>query len=179
MASSQGSLPNSDDLTEKREFLWKVHGYVNDYIRFADAKAGFCVGLTSALIGVLYSTRCHELFLKIPFQQWNFWSYLSLSAFISLASSVGLAIHVVRPRLRRHSKRGFVFWEAISQFEDAERYDDAYDTQTRHEMTMNLSHHVYALAKICDCKYRWVLAAMLTGAAGGLLALFVLLFGRH
>lgn len=178
MASSTNSLPNSDDLTEKRQFLWKVHDYINDYIKFADTKAGFCFGLTSALIGVLYSTRCHELFLKIPFQQWNFGAYLSLSAFLFLASSVGLAIHVVTPRLRRHSKRGFVFWEAISQFEDADLYDGAYDAQSSHEMTMNLSHHVYALAKICDCKYKWVVAAMLTGGTGGLLSLLVLLFER-
>jgi hypothetical protein len=32
------------------EFLWEVHRYVNEYIRFADTKAAFIAGATTPAV---------------------------------------------------------------------------------------------------------------------------------
>lgn len=41
------------------EFLWKVHGYTNEYIRFADPKAAFAVAVAAGLLAALFNAKCH------------------------------------------------------------------------------------------------------------------------
>lgn len=165
-----------DDLMQKREFLWSVHAYLGENIRFADTKATFCAGVTSALVGVLFATGCQKLFMETLFSQWNPLSYASLGAFLFLGLSLIFTIVVIRPRLWTHSRRGFIFWEAISKFEDPEIFTKAYEAQSKLEMNANLSHHVYSLAKVCHKKYFWLSAAVFSALLGGGLAVTVLLF---
>src|SRR5437763_11946832 len=41
------------------EFLWKVHSYTNDYIRFADTKAGIALALVAGLLATLFGSKAH------------------------------------------------------------------------------------------------------------------------
>src|SRR4029077_19894370 len=107
--------------TAKREFLWNVHSYINNYIQFADTKAGFCVGIASALMAALFASKSHELFIRgAPSQYAGHWTVLagiSLAAFVLLAVSMGAAVMVVRPRAWVYSEKGFIFWNDISNFD--------------------------------------------------------------
>jgi hypothetical protein len=168
------------DLTSQRDFLWKVHSYTNDYIRFADTKAAFCASFASALIGALFASKLHELFItKLRagnFAGLTFLADLSLGAFVLLTLSVIFAVVVIRPRLWTHSDKGFIFWEAISAFDAAEAFSTQFRTKVEAELDECLSHHLYTLAKISSRKYFWVSTSILMAAAGAALAVIVLMF---
>jgi hypothetical protein len=174
-ASSSTAPKSSDDQVQKREFLWKVHGYTNEYIRFADTKAGFCVGMASAVMAALFASKCHDLFLQAAPGQWTALAWASLSAFVLLALSIGASVTAVRPRLWVHSEKGFIFWQAVAEFDSPGALVMGYESQGVAELNVCLAHHLYSLAKVCSRKYMWVNVAILAAAVGGTLAVAVVL----
>jgi hypothetical protein len=167
------------DFSSKREFLWKVQGYTHDYIRFGDTKSGFCVGIASALMGALFATKSHELFLQqLPSQYAGHRSVLatlSLLAFITLGISIVAAVMVIRPRLWIDSKKGFIFWGSISKFESATAFATQFAAQTDEELEDTLLHHLFTVARICRRKYIWINVSMVALVVGGTLSVIVLL----
>jgi pycsar effector protein len=167
-------------VTQKQEFLWKVHSYTNDYIRFADTKAGFCVGIASALIAALFASKSHELFINAFSRKlggtWSLLAIASLLAFVALGTSIVSSVAAIRPRLWIKSTRGLIFWKEISQYSSAAEFATAYSIQTDLELNERLSNHVYTLATICSRKYFCVNAAIWMAAVGAALAVIVLLF---
>ncbi len=83
---------------QQQDFLWKTHSYINDYIRFSDTKAGFAITLSGALLGLLYSAKTHELFLKAPFDSWSWPNCSSAASFALLILSVLSGVWTIRPR---------------------------------------------------------------------------------
>jgi len=47
-------------LPSEWEFAWKVHAYTNDYIRFADAKAGVVITWCASLVALLFAAKAHH-----------------------------------------------------------------------------------------------------------------------
>jgi hypothetical protein len=92
--------------TAALEFLWKVHAYTNDHIKFGDGKAGALLAWSSALIAGLYSTKIHYHFTKvggpticdIEFGPTVFAAF-SLGAFILLGLSATAGILAIWPRM--------------------------------------------------------------------------------
>ncbi len=89
-------------------FLWNVHSYINEYIRFADTKAELVIGWITAITGGL---------LAVQFQK-----KLNLCHMAGIASSIGFgllvlsfvfAFLVLLPRLRTSQPKGFIFWRSI------------------------------------------------------------------
>jgi hypothetical protein len=64
------------------DFIWKVHSYTNEYIRFADAKAGAVIAWCSALTAALFAAKAHYKFRGSSI---DFFGFLALVAFLSLA----------------------------------------------------------------------------------------------
>lgn len=159
----------------RAQFLWHIHDYTNEYIRFADAKAGVCVGIASALLGALFATKCHTLFTTSSGWQHPSLSLLAIASFLFLGFGIFASLFAVRPRLWTHSQKGLIFWGAIARFETADSFAAHYDSQSPHSLTERLSHNLYSLSKICVRKYFWVSAAILATAGGGVLAALVLL----
>jgi hypothetical protein len=176
-------LATETDLTTKREFLWNVHTYTNNYIQFADTKAAFCVGIASALMAALFASKAHELFIRNAPSQYaghrTILAGVSLAAFVLLAMSMGAAVMVVWPRPWKYSKNSFIFWDDIvKNFSTAASFAAQYSAQTDAELTLCLSQHLYSLAKVCHRKFFWVSVATVAAAIGGALAVIVLLFKR-
>jgi hypothetical protein len=87
------------------EFVWKVHSYTNDYIRFADAKAGAMITWCAGLIALLFTIKAQNRFMDtgptftgIDFEATAL-GFLAVSAFILLAFSVLFGFLTVLPRL--------------------------------------------------------------------------------
>jgi hypothetical protein len=177
-----GPSPGADGMMQKREFLWKVHTYTNEYIRFADTKAGFCVGTASALIAALFASKSHELFIDAFSHKssgtGNFLPIVSLLAFVALGTSIVAAVTAIRPRLWSRSNKGFIFWDDISKYGSATEFAAGHEIQTEIELTECLSRHLYTLATVCTRKYFWIGAAIWLVSVGGVLAVIVLLFKR-
>jgi hypothetical protein len=174
-ASSQAVCTVGRSLAENREFLWKTHGYINEYIRFADTKAGFCVGIASALIGALFGSKCQEMFIRIAPSQWTPLSWMSIAAFFLLTTSITAAVMAVRPRLWTHSPQGIIFWKAVGQFGSPEAFAAGFEAKTSEALNTTIAHHIYSLATVCDRKYTWLNMAIISATAGGASSVLVLL----
>jgi hypothetical protein len=180
--SGTGASATEIPLAQKQDFLWKVHSYTNEYIRFADTKAAFCVGVASALIAGLFASKSQDLFMNAILRRggatWSALACLSLAAFVFLGASIAASVVAVVPRLRAGSGEGFIFWESISDFGGAAEFAAAYRIQTEAKLNECLSDHLYILASVCRKKYFWVNAAMGTAVVGGVLAVADLLLKR-
>jgi len=160
----------------REEFLWKVHSYINEYVRFADTKAGFCVALAAAVMGALYSAKAHTQFMGTPPLQWPLLAWLSIAAFAALFASIVFAVSAVRPRLWIHSSKGLIFWDSISKHGSPEAFSSAVLNEPASELDSHVAHHLYSLSAVCRRKYKYVNAAILAGVLGGGLGAIVLLF---
>ncbi|MGB7309781.1 MAG: Pycsar system effector family protein [Candidatus Acidiferrales bacterium] len=172
-----GAGPPSDP-KQMQDFLWKVHGYTNDYIRFADTKAAFCLGLASALMAALIRRSFPGTFVAALRSSHHFsiWTLLVLAALTFLVGSIVASVMTVRPRLITRSQKGFIFWEAISSFDGPGAFTAAYSAQPERELTECLAHHVYTLAHVCRRKYLWVNLAIVAVVVGGAMAIVLVLF---
>ena len=100
------SAPPPNPMTQSTDvdFLWKIHSYTNDYIRFADTKAAFTATLAAALIGILTSSQIFDGLLNQRFSAWPKAVWLGMAATGLLGLSILSAVFAVMPRLWRTQK---------------------------------------------------------------------------
>lgn len=163
-------LPNPDV-----SYLWNVHTYINEYIRFSDTKAGVIIVFSSALIGSLYAAKLHVAFVSAAMNAWNTGAWVSASAFLLLALSVVFSAWSIVPRLWNDQPRGFIFWQSILAHGDAQSYRCSFQGASSFELVEHLSGHIFTLSRVCDSKYRLVTLGMWCVLIGGLLAGILLL----
>jgi len=170
---------------EALEFGWNVHTYLNEYIRFADAKAGVVMAWCAALIGAMFSARVHECLLKWPvFIGWT-WAGLvevlgALAAFVLLVLAIVGGAAVIVPRLRRTpiakdgkqpnstqsssapEPAGLIYWDDILMHGDRA----SYGTALRQATPQYVADHNFVLAEIAKEKYGWVAWSVWIAAVG-------------
>jgi hypothetical protein len=174
------------------DFLWKTHEYINNYIRFADAKAAVVVALASGLLGQLFTVKAHHAILHPGTSLFNptnpeFWLGLgSLLAFSFLGLAVlfsvwGLAPHLWLRFLQKwnaqplSSSPGLVFWGDILAHGNAEAYWRNLSAQAPPDVAKQLAHHLYVLSGIAHDKFRYVDRSIRFGFLGGVVACLVIL----
>jgi Family of unknown function (DUF5706) len=155
---------------DRLDFLWKVHGYTNDYIKFADTKAGFAAGVAVAVMGALAASHPFDSIWGTPFTRLPYRVWFSAVALAILAFSFISALIAIRPRLKSHVPKGFIFWESVVAHESDIIFAGECKKLSADEMELNVSRHIYALAAICTRKYFWTNLSIWAGAVGGLLA---------
>ena len=159
-------------------FLWEVHHYINEYIRFADTKAAFVAATSTALAGALVSSSVLDSsFRKLP----SLWSGLQWTAAVGLlllSVSLLLSVAAVRPRLWNKTYIGYIFWDSIPGHGTAELFSAAIRKLPVSQRTTALSDHLFALATVAKRKYAYVKLAVHVGLLGGVLAGSVL-FLQH
>jgi hypothetical protein len=157
------------------DFAWKTHEYIHNYIRFADTKAAFIFAWATSLIGALFITRSHRLFLHREEGGTTLLAILSAAAFILLALSATAAIWVIIPRLFTRQLAGFVFWESIRVHATDNLYVLALMRENETELTQHLLIQVYAVAGIAKKKYWWTGVSIALAFFGTTAAAVVLL----
>ena len=172
-AQSPGQAPvdtEKTDIGETADFLWNTHQYLNEYIRFSDAKAGVVIVLASGIIAAMYSAQLHVAVLGTSVADWRWLEQLSAVGFSLLAAAVVLAVWAIRPRLTNNQPTGFVFWDSIRAFGSAQAFWNALHAQNKSRLEEHLSEHLFTLAGVCHRKYFWaslsIWAALLGSAAG-------------
>lgn len=173
-----GELPRSKDSDAEQaslDFLWKIHGYVNEYIRFADTKAAFTITLAVAVLGGLLSSGVHRLVVLAPPSQWTLLESAAGASMFLLAISVFLGGCAIWPRFwRRGAGEGHIFWGAIVEQPNANAFWAGIRNRAPENLTEAVAHHVYSLANVCARKYSYVslsMGAAFVGAVLGALAL--------
>ncbi len=158
------------DQEQRNEFLWHVHSYINDNIRFADTKAHLVIGWATALAGALAASGFYHAMV------WPWPALGRLSGLVVLVFSVVFGVCVIRPRLRTSQTEGFIYWLSILGHRNRDDYLRAVDSIGANEAGRHVAVHNYDLSEICKSKYWWVnlsvFAALLGGILSGLLFLY-------
>ena len=141
---------------EASGFLWEVHKYTNEYIRFADTKAAFIAGVSSALIGSLVASSLFDSCFKTSLCQWTKLRWAGAIGVLLLATSLGLCLAAIRPRLWNNTSVGFIFWGSITGHGSARRFTHAVHGLSEHERSSAISDHLFMLATIASRKYAYV-----------------------
>jgi hypothetical protein len=180
------------------EFLWKTHSYTNEYIRFADPKAGILIALAGGLIAAMFSAKCHHYCYPntLSWERADGWSTFlgtcSVVSFVLLGICVVMNAWAVAPRLWRtfikgvvarfqhtltpqQAKPGFIFWEEVILHGSAAEYLKAVKGLTDEGMVEAVATHVYVLAGVANEKYKWIKYGVYCGYAGAGFACLVLL----
>lgn len=166
---------------DRGTFIWNVHSYTNEYIRFADAKAGVVIAWVSAVIAALISTKAHYYFVKatLAFPGFGFretaLGVCSLTAFLALATSFVLAVWTIRPRLHSSQVRGYIFWENIRRYKQKKDYWDELGACDSAGLERTTAEHVWDLAEVCSRKYFWLNLAIYFASVGSSLGCLIVL----
>lgn len=170
----------ASDAKNTTEFRWKyaesVHKYVREYIELADKKAGFFFTVASALMAVLYNKGYANQWIEIP-TMWSFTDTLSAIAIGGLIICISACIGTVIPR-RRGSKRGIIFYDAITEFESSQEYVGEILAKTPDELVGAKLSHIRDIAAVCSRKYNSLRVAAWSGAVGAYAALLLLLLSK-
>jgi len=175
--------PPNEDISQtdkKTEFHWKfaeeTHQYVRDYIKQADQKAAFFFAGSTALIAFLYKATLIQLWVKIP-TQWGFIDMLSFVTALGLVISAFAFLVAVFPKLKG-SKRGYVFFGAISEFESGKEYAHEVLQQDVVDLISAKLCHVHGLSVICGQKFYAIKVGQWSGMIGIAAMILLLLFGK-
>jgi hypothetical protein len=158
--------------------LWQVHSYVNEYIRFADAKAGVAVTAGFALIAGFYSADLQVGFAGKAVCDWTFDGWLAFLAFLGLVLATIAGAIAVRPRLWNTAQEGLIFWESVRMHGSGQAYFDAVSACDTQAMGRQISEHIFSLAKVASSKYLWASASIVLVGIGGVLGILLLMFRK-
>jgi hypothetical protein len=189
----------SPDQKEQIDFLWKVHSYTNDYIRFADQKAGLLLAVQSGLVAALYSAKLHLAcsVSKLNYDQATakdtLLGFVALLAFAGLLVGIACALFAIVPRLwvqfrpslvaRLRNKlvgdlpKGPIFWKQVLLTGSSEEYVQYVEGLSPTERVRQVGHHIHALAGVANAKFDWINLSVAAGALGAFLALIGLFVG--
>jgi hypothetical protein len=150
--------------SDRAEFLWNVHSYMNEYIRFADAKAGLVVAWASAMLGALAGARLHD---KIDA---NLQGAFCLAGVLSLLIAFALAFWSIVPRLWTRQPIGYIFWKSILAHKSKDQFVSGIMAQSADELNGQVAGHVFDLAGICDAKFSYVNISIIFAFVGSVLS---------
>ncbi len=146
------------------QFLWHTHSYINEYIRFADAKSAVVIAWSSTLMGVLIANDVHDV--AFDDQRNVLIRAAVVVSFLLLSLSFVLAIWAILPRLGTKSVQGLIFWESVLGYPSAKEFETAVNSATELEMDRELTTHIYDLSCVCRAKYSRVNSAILCATIG-------------
>jgi hypothetical protein len=166
---------------ERDSFLWNVHSYTREHIRFADTKAAVVTAWSSGLLGVLLTAKLHHYFTQSRFTladaefATSCFGITSFVAFACLTGAFVLAIWATAPRLWTSHQKGFLFWESILAHRTSKEFWSRFSEQRGQELTRHTTEHLFDLARVCTAKYRrvnWsIVLASIGSVAAGITAL--------
>jgi hypothetical protein len=158
------------DQAARNEFLWRVHSYINDYIRFADTKAQLTIGWSTAVAGALIAAHFYDGMV------WPWPALARLVGLLALGVSIACAVIAVNPRLRTSQPKGYIYWNSVLGHGDKDNFVRAADSIGANEAGQHVANHIYDLASICRNKYWWVNLSILLAFAGSVLSGILFLY---
>lgn len=172
--AAPGTHTPPGNIDHRLRFAEETHQYIREYIRLADQKATFFFTGGTALLAFLYKANVSSHWLK-PIMTWNVLDVVAFVAMAALAVAALASMLVVIPRTPG-SLRGYLFWEAIAEYESARTYADEVSQLSSASLFQIKAEHSYDLARVCRRKYRLLRLALRVGAVGLGAALLVFLF---
>lgn len=160
-AKQDRTMANGD---ERLAFLWNVHSYLNEYIRFADTKAAIVITWTSALMGALAADGFHKKFALTTY------GGLCFAGFALLVLAFGCAFAAIIPRPRTTQLPGLIFWRSILAHKSKGDFIAELKKQTSETMADQVAGHLFDLSHVSDRKFWWVDKAIVSALLGSVLS---------
>lgn len=167
---------DSDTQGAALSHAWSTHSYLNNYIQFADAKAGVLMAFSSAsIIGVLKSKSFAETFDL---------ANIGHAALFFLSACFFCCILVVTPRLFTWKQlkkrfphlvdkltgepdfRSTIFWNGILAHNEPREFLVAVSSLEQKAFLREIVYHNFELSSVLERKYNWLKFAFWTFALG-------------
>jgi hypothetical protein len=136
-----------------------LNEYVNEYIRFADTKAGFAITVVSLVIAAAFTSDIPWALHLAGDRGCPSWA-LAWGFLLTGVSCIILGISVVYPRTSNKPPKGLVFWENVTQHASAIDYSSFFCAQPEESLVKLLAEQHYYLSWTAQRKYkvlRWLL----------------------
>lgn len=173
--SSLELTPTSGLAAHHGEFASFHEQYVRHYIQLADAKAGVCFGLISAVLGYLVSNHEVQTLILKPSCTAKFG--ITAMAILLLITAGAYAFAVIAPRLTSSTGEGLVFFGAVARRDSGNSYIVDVASRSFAELTALRLKHCFDTSKVCNRKYELLKVAIwlsLPGLGFALAALLLL-----
>jgi hypothetical protein len=151
---------------EKVGFLWDVHRYTNEYIRFADTKAAFIAGVDAALIGTAISSSLFDSCLHQSPCHWSVALWLGIAGVIPLCFSIAFSVSTIIPLRWHNVTHGFIYWNSVVAHGSPKNFGHAFVALSSDGMTSELTNHIYVLGTIAKKKYEFICMAAWLSVVG-------------
>lgn len=186
-------VPMTENENKSVEFLWNVHSYINEYIRFVDAKAGVVIVWTAGLLGVLVSAKKHEVVMNTNCQFITYEATGSAMAYLLLSVSFLCAVASISPRLTLNGLKeavghywgricgkkiqlptGYIFWREVLAHSSDDEFVKSVRKLSEEEHISSLARHIRAISAVADRKMFWVDWSLRLAVVGSLFSAWVL-----
>lgn len=152
---------------KKDEFIKLHQSYLNEYIKFADAKALAIISINGFILNFNFSKH------NIKFH--NTEDIFNFVAFILLIITIILAAFAVYPRTNNRSEKGIIFWDNINSMGEKE-FIDKVKFEKEEELLEMMIQQNYFLAKTASMKYSIIRKVFIISALGYFCLLFSSIF---
>ncbi|MBE2919861.1 hypothetical protein HPK02_13855 [Anoxybacillus flavithermus] len=145
---------------DKWDFVKQHHSYLNDYIKFADAKALGVITINGLLVKLVFK------YLSNDFSETK--HFLLLMGAILLLLGIFFAIYMVFPRTGYSNDQGLIFWENVVAM-NRENFINSVKEISEKELFEKLIEQNYFLAQTSSKKYSILRKAFVFSFIGYLL----------
>jgi hypothetical protein len=153
-----------------------THTHLHEQVKLADQKAATVFFATAGLLGYIANSWGLPLHGLVAFRGLAAW--FAVVAGVALSAAALAALAVVVPRFSSRSSVVPVFFKHICSLRSAAEYIQAIESLTADEASRAILQENFAVAHICNTKYRMLRLAIWTGSAGYLAAFIYFLLRR-
>lgn len=167
----QAASPTPPPIDEEpaTETLWRVYAAINEWIRFADTKAGAILAADVFLVAESVGQLKDD---DGKFLKWAFYTPDALCVLIGilfLVISAALALNCIRPRTRvpKNSPRSLLYFGHIAEFKTPTDYATTARTIDRRDTAYDeISHQVWINSRVARSKHQFVAWSVVTLGLG-------------
>lgn len=151
------------------EHYWNVYVQINEWIKFADAKAGALISLNGVILGFVVSNLDN---IRLIIASETCTKVLIILGIISLIVSLFFAIKCIFPKLNVGEPQSHIFFEHIAKkYTTAKEFKKYVDKPI--DLNVDLKTQVWANSKVASKKYTAINYSII---AFSLMSAFTILF---
>ena len=169
--ASDGKIPPLPERLRAIQAQWRIYGLINEWIRFADAKAGALLAANALiLVSAVAAFKDHK-------QVFNDHMWLTVFGVLGLGSLIASAIcclWCIFPRIRMAEGTSPIFFGHISQHSSPDDYQKKAGVLGDEDQEFaEISDQVWRNAKIAHYKHVWIAFGVAAFAVGLIVSLVV------
>lgn len=141
----------------KGDFAKHHNSYLNDYIKFADAKALAIITINGLIIRILFNYLSNNL-VETKY-------FFTLISCILLLVAIFFAVLVVYPRTSAKNSKGIIFWDNVSSIDKGEYVREVMNIKEE-DLLERVIEQNYFLSRTATMKYKVLRKGFLFSGVG-------------